>query len=148
MADAPIFPVIAFMAAIGAALVGTRMASGGAKGGSASVKAVKSSGNSSAMDASKVGKAQNFMQCALDQAAQAETASSRSCYGNRDSRLAASAQAQCHADAALSWAEMAESTAYNLSGPAQDAAARARDAANRAQQSANRARYNAETCTR
>lgn len=99
------------------------------------------------MDASKVGKAQNFMQCALDQAAQAETASSRSCYGNRDSRLAASSQAQSHADAALSWAEMAESTAYSVGGPAQDAAARARDAANRAQQSANRARYNAETCT-
>ncbi|MBX9570064.1 MAG: hypothetical protein K2X77_14285 [Candidatus Obscuribacterales bacterium] len=97
-------------------------------------------------DAAKVNSCQQYMQCAIDQKAQAENAASRANSGNRDSRLSAASQAQYHADSARNWADKTASTAYGASSLAQDAAARARDAANRAQEAANRARYNAETC--
>ena len=96
-------------------------------------------------DAAKVTSCQQFMQCAIDQKAQAETAASRTSSGTRDSRLSAASQAQYHADAARNWADKAAGTAYGASQLAQDAVARARDAASRAQEAANRARYNAET---
>lgn len=96
-------------------------------------------------DAAKVNSCQQYMQCAIDQKAQAENAASRANSGTRDSRLSAASQAQYHADAARNWADKTASTAYGASSLAQDAAARARDAANRAQEAANRARYSAET---
>lgn len=96
-------------------------------------------------DAAKVNSCQQYMQCAIDQKAQAESAASRANSGTRDSRLSAASQAQYHADAARNWADKTASTAYGASSLAQDAAARARDAANRAQEAANRARYSAET---
>ena len=96
-------------------------------------------------DAAKVNSCQQYMQCAIDQKAQAENAASRANTGTRDSRLSAASQAQYHADSARNWADKTASTAYGASSLAQDAAARARDAANRAQEAANRARYSAET---
>lgn len=96
-------------------------------------------------DAAKVNSCQQYMQCAIDQKAQAESAASRANSGTRDARLSAASQAQYHADSARNWADKTTSTAYGASSLAQDAAARARDAANRAQEAANRARYNAET---
>ncbi len=96
-------------------------------------------------NAEKLNAAQQFMQCALNSAAQAEAAASRACMGNRDLRLAAANEAQCHADSARNWAERATDRTYGASSMAQDTAAKARDAANRAQASADRARYYAAT---
>lgn len=101
-------------------------------------------GSDASADADKLNSAQQWMQCARDQAAQAETAASRACVGNRSMRLAAASQAQCHADSARSWADRASQKAYG-SNAAAGAVAAARDAANRAQAAADKARYYAET---
>jgi hypothetical protein len=89
--------------------------------------------------------ANQWMQCARDEAARAETAASRAYVGSQDMRMAAAYEAQCHADSARNWADRASQIAYNADSPSQDAAARARDAAYQAQSAADRARYNANT---
>lgn len=108
-------------------------------------KRALSGAGASGDDASKVNSCQQFMQCALDQRAQADSAAARANSGNKDARLSAASEAQYHASAAREWADRAASTAYGASSLAQEAANRARDAANRAQEAANKARYNADT---
>lgn len=93
----------------------------------------------------RVNQIQQWMQCAVDQAAQAETASSRASVGSRSLRLSAAYEAQCFADGARNWAQQATDRAYGASPAAQEAAANARNAASRAQAAADRARYYAET---
>ncbi len=100
-----------------------------------------SNNNNAASNAEKLNTAQQFMQTAINQAAQAETAASRASMGNRDTRLAAAYEAQCYADAARNWADQATQRTYGASSPAQDAAAKAREAAYKAQAAADRAKY-------
>lgn len=166
-----IFPILALWIVVGGLLLLTRslnaklliqkaieaktglaLGAEGTRGGKNAKKGEKKSSTSSGAranndsDAAKVNSAQQFMQCAIDQQAQAETALSRTHYGDRNSRLCAASEAQCHADSARNWADRSNSIAYGASALAQNAAAKARIAANKAQESANRARYNADTC--
>lgn len=102
------------------------------------------SSNDYARNQEAYGNASSYMQTAIDQAAQAESAAARASYGSdKYARQAAASEAQNHANAARGAADSATSAASGATGAAQDQAAKARDAANRAQYAADRAASNA-----
>ncbi len=100
-------------------------------------------GNDKSGNKSKTLSAQQNMQYARDQAAQAESAASRASSGNRELRLAAAEQARYHAGYASEAAGRAAAAASGGPPEAAEAATAARDAAERARAAADRAGYSA-----
>jgi hypothetical protein len=101
------------------------------------------SSSSSSAGRGKIHQAREFMQCAVDQASQAEGLSGCSTSGNKSARMAAANSAQNYANAARGWADKASAAAGGGPSEALDAAQNARNAAARAQAAADRAKYNA-----
>lgn len=103
------------------------------------------SDSSSASGQAKICQSRQFLQYALDQAAQAESYAAATAVGDKSAKLSAAAAAQNCANAAAGWAAHATTTAGGGPSQATDAAISARNAANRAQSAADRAKYNAAT---
>jgi hypothetical protein len=115
----------------------TKPSKGGKKGSKKTATGDASGGTE------KIAHARAFLQTALDQASQAESASARANSGNRSSRMSAAEQAHYNAVAAEQAAGSATDAAAGGPIEANDAAAQARNAAARARAAADRARYNA-----
>ncbi len=114
-----------------------KVASGGKK------KTSSPSDSSSSGGRNRINQSRELMQCALDQASQAESAAARASSGNKSSKLSAASSAQNYANAARGWADRAASCSSGGPLEANEAAITARNAANRAQAAADRAKYNA-----
>ncbi len=112
-----------------------------------SKKVVMSNTGKEADNSAKLNDALQYMQCAIDQASQAESAAARANNGVKNARLSAAYEAQCYADAARNWADKAAARTYGASSAAQDATSKAREAAYRAQAAADRAKYSAATAS-